>query len=275
MKLNNKLTTDINILRRNFLEMVTSDLFEEYAKMYLIVKSKKVSTPEELIDLILDSSFTMEDMFDERFNHIDLSEDEEDFWLDNLDRFEFKNYFPHGTHDVGQGSWIKVRTENGFAIRFAKKSTRKLRFEELYISEMNKAMKRMKTMEFDPDREDEASDTIKEYAIRMKIGMRPYEVWYWRTKTRKTYLMPYEYELVSDIDEYIQYVSQNVPHLKVHPIYDGNNSDKIHYIMSRGIPRKVATIMAGIGECYFTFNMEKGMEQFNKEWSEGLKQLQL
>lgn len=267
------MSNDKNILAKDFLKVITSDLFSEYAKMYLIARGVKVDSLDKLIDLILDDSFTLQDMFDERFNFIDLAEDEEDFWLSNLEMFDFKNYFPEGAHYVGQGAWIKVRTENGFAIRFAKKSTRRLRFEELYISEMNKAMKRMKTMEFDPNKENRASKTIKEYAIRMKIGMRPYEVWYWRTKTRKTYLMPYQYELVPDIDEYIKYASQNVTHLKVHPIYDGNNSDKIHYIMSRGIPKKVATIMAGIGECYFTFNMDKGMEKFNNEWSEGLKQL--
>ena len=120
-----------------------------FGNAYISLMGKKIESIEQLCEIIENKVITFEDVWDdylsrcfgERLNK-NLTDDEEDFYYSNLEAYEYENYFTlDSKKDIGEGAWIKVRTTNGFEIHYAKKSTRKIRLNEVYEAEQNKVTK--------------------------------------------------------------------------------------------------------------------------------------
>jgi len=241
-------------------------------------------TTEEIIDLVLRDEITFEDVFmahiDERFD-INGDEADDDFWERNMEMFAYENYYPDEHKNVNDGAWIKIRTENGFEVHYAKKSGRKRRYNEEYSELMKKCHKLMEksidnlsciltsdelTSRTEPGNKklESISSKMKELSVRMVIDLPVYEVKINRTRHVTEYYMPCQYEIVSDIDEFSGAYAQSAPGVTVKSLYTSNNADAVFYLQSRGISKKVAEMMAALKQTYFKVDMTIAMKAYHE-----------
>jgi len=240
-------------------EILKSDGLKAYATYYILHTGKRLETIEDLIDAILDDEFTWEDVFYERMNHLGMDYDTERYWEDNMEKFSFENYFATDEKSVGDGHWIKVRTEKGYEVHWAKRSVRKPRFME----KLEAINRKMRNPKITAEGMKPMLAEIDEIKMRHLIGMRPYEVYYYRTRTQKRYLLPYQYEL-ANIDDHVSYIMDNVPTVKVRKLFTAKNNDQIFYLRSRGIPENLAIVMSNLKQCYFVVDMEESIKLYNE-----------
>lgn len=246
-----------------------------FQKAYYLASGKTLTDVNQLIDLIKGGTFTFEDCFDVFVGSRteNLSDELEDFLLDNLDAFSSENYFG-GEKNVGTGAWIKIRTENGFELHYAKRSTRKIRLNEVLDKEntrvnkiLAKVTKSISSGEINNELEKlKNNNKLREAQLRSYIGLIPYEVRIRRSKTKTEYYLPYQYEMVTDIDEFADAYKNNTPFLEMKTLFTNENKEAIFYLQSRGISKKVAQILASLNQSYFTFDMVGGMEFLNNQF---------
>lgn len=263
---------------------------------YYFMTNKKLNTAEEILELIESDTITFEDIFDvyfeDRFTKYGDDEDER-YWEDNMHKFTYENYFPQSNKNVEDGAWIKIRNENGFEIHYAKKSSRKRRYDEEYerivqqiLMTRNKSIKRL-TAELagsDPilpenvdltksqnDKIDALNDEMKELSIRTVIGLPVYEVKINRTKSKTEYYLPYQYELVTDINEFADGYVNGLPGVNAKMLYTAQNKDAVFYLQSRGISKKNAEMLAALQQTYFTVNMHEAMQAYDSMLKERIK----
>ncbi len=255
---------------------VKSDAFKSFSSLYFLRTGHRLETVEQLIDAISYEIITPQDLFDEHIEGLDFTQEQEDFWLSNLDMFDFSNYFPSPEKELenGKGAWIKVRTENGYQIHFARKATRKIKLQDNYISQSERLLKSInKTLEGNTleDISSIRSKSLKASILAI-IGFQPYEVWYWRTKTQKVYVTPYEYEIV-DINEYVDYIKNKSLKgvVKVRSLFTSRNKDKIFYLRSRGLSEELAKIYANLESCYFDVNLKTAINEYAKVNNKAIK----
>lgn len=247
-----------------------------FQKAYYLASGKTLTDVNQLIDLIKGGTFTFEDCFDVFVGSRteNLSDELEDFLLDNLDAFSSENYFGGGEKNVGTGAWIKIRTENGFELHYAKRSTRKIRLNEVLDKEntrvnkiLAKVTKSISSGEINNELEKlKNNNKLREAQLRYYIGLIPYEVRIRRSKTKTEYYLPYQYEMVTDIDEFADAYKNNTPFLEMKTLFTNENKEAIFYLQSRGISKKVAQILASLNQSYFTFDMVGGMEFLNNQF---------
>lgn len=270
---------------REVINPLTKDEIEYLAQYFMLFKSAyyhirgiKLETLDQIIDLINSKEITFEDVFfvyiDKIFRSGDLREEDEIFWEDNMDKFDCQNYFP-GDKRIETGAWIKIRNEVGFEIHYAKPTNRKRRFNEELEAVQSEMAKYIKNQleDLQNDRKPRIDYKAKldalnlkylELKLRMYINIKPYEVKIQRNKSKVEYYMPYQYELVHDIETYSDAYVQNVPALTIKTLYTSQNNDAIFYLQSRGISKKTAEMMASLKQTYFTFNMVEGCFIYNE-----------
>jgi hypothetical protein len=261
--------------------------FFMYKKAYYFITGNKLNTVEEIMNIILSDKITFEDIYnvflDERFTAL-ASEADEIYWDDNMEKFECMNYFPDHTKNVGDGSWIKIRNENGFEIHYAKKSGRKRRYEEEYSELVSKysrvgnktiqdltdalsgdvgQLRDEKVSKANEAKMEKLQNELKELSLRIVIGIPLYEVKIYRTKSSIEYYLPYQYELVEDIAEFSDAYVNNIPGVHGKTLYTSQNADAVFYLQSRGISKKNAEMMAALKQTYFVVNMRESMEAYN------------
>lgn len=260
--------------------------FTAFIKAFYIQTNTKLTTPEQVLDEIIKGEFTFEDVF---MTHIDISlrtveKEEGEYWDDNMNMFDFENYFPTKAKRVEEGAWIKIRTENGFEVHYAKRSNRKRRFvEELeqvhkkLLSSLKGSAKELETSnkkvsEILTDKVKSTRKSLEdkkiELSLRMDIGLNPYEVKINRTKSQVEYYLPYQYEIVENIEEFSDAYINNVPCVSTKMIFTSQNKDAVFYLQSRGISKKVAEMMATLKQTYFKVNMVEALEIYNKSFRE-------
>jgi len=66
---------------------VHSECFKDFFTLYHQKTGLFLKTIEQLIDAIANKTITPQDLFEERFNGFEFSEQEEDYWLNNLSLF--------------------------------------------------------------------------------------------------------------------------------------------------------------------------------------------
>ena len=261
-----------------------------FSRAYYACTRKKLETVDQIIDVIEAGEFTFENVF---FEHIEEclwcnsdNEDEAIFWEDNMEMFDYQNYFPEKKR-VDDGAWIKIRTEKGFEIHWANTAVRKRRFQEEIETAYKKSIslvKRELSGLNDISKKVEEIEThalkakklkyerlISELRVRDAIELKPYEVRIKRTKSTTEYFYPYQYELVDDIEQFATAYAENVTGVSTKKLYRSNNEDAIFYMTSRGISRKTAEMMAALKESYFVVNMEEAMTEYNRQWNASVK----
>jgi hypothetical protein len=237
---------------------------------------KKLEKFEDLLKEVLNGTFTMEDMFYIHMEHkMRVGSKESETWDDNMEMFEYQNYFP-GNKNVGEGTWIKIRIKNGYEVHYAKKAKRKRRFNE----EIAKKFKRMTSLTKSSihvlkSGEKSVVNDLKIKILQAEINimyvyfaidMKLYEVAIKRTKTKTEYYLPYQYEIVEDLDELTAAVMDSVPGVTVRTRPQGDIEDKVFYLRTRGIPEDLARLMAGLNQTYFMVDIEKMIGIYNKAW---------
>ena len=232
------------------IKLLGTSAIKEFFYYYQLSTGKKITRIEQILEVIAEGSYTVEDMFYERMNHIDMKEAEAIYWEDNMEMFSYKNYFDD-SNDVGEGAWIKIRTERGYEVHYAKKSGRIHDWGDLVIKELRKK-------EGDVDK-------VHEYMIRRGIGMQVPEVFYYNLKNKRVYVQNYQYELYN-IDDMVTYIMDNCPHITTGMHYTSNNSREEFYIRTRGISKKMAEIMADLKQCYFQVDIVGAMDTFNNQF---------
>jgi hypothetical protein len=246
---------------------IRSNSFSDFQMLHYHKIGEFPKSIEEVIDAVVNRVITPQDIFDETSNFYDLTDEEEDYWLDNINVFSYENYFPSEDKQAKAGGvWIKVKTKKGYQVHLAKKATRKHRFKEDSLKSIKQAIEEL--VNDKPEESKESNKKSVKSSVMAKIGLQPYELWYWRTKTQKAYVTPCEYEIV-DIEEFINHAqSKNLKGIVgVRSLFTSQNQDKIFYLQSRGIPKGLAQIYANLGQCYFNVNIEEGWERFNAQWN--------
>lgn len=258
-----------------------------FYKTYYFLTNKKLENINELVDLIVNDKITFEDVFDVYIDScFPFGEYDEDleYWEDNMEMFGYENYFPNSSKNIEDGCWIKIRNECGFEIHYAKRSQRKRRFDE-EIDKVQKQLlginKRLNTALSDTNTKKKVDEIVtpkikerkkifgdkhKELLIRSMINLKPYEVKINRTKSVIEYYLPYQYEIIKDIEEFSDAYVNSCPGVTAKALYTSKNEDIIFYLQSRGISRKTAEMMAALKQTYFKVNMIEAMDAYNTEF---------
>jgi len=245
---------------------------------YYLAMGKKLETVEQILEVVESGKFTFEDIF---WTHLDavlmINSDEGDYWDDHMNMFDYENYFS-GKKSVGDGSWIKIRTENGFEVHYAKMSTRKRRFEEEITtaykkldSLLRKEIKHIADNKHDNPKIKKAEDKVLMLRTYSIIGIKPYEVFIKRSKAVTEYYMPYQYEIVDDITDFSEACMQGTVGIKIKALFSAEQEEKIFYLMSRGISEGMARIMASLNQSYFCVNMNEMINEYNQQLSKAIK----
>jgi hypothetical protein len=242
-------------------------------------KDTKLNSIEDLINLLNNTDFTFEDFFYDRLDDINLNEEESIYWENNMEKFEYQNFIIPEHKDIESGKWIKIRNSTGYEIHYAKKSRRKLRFAEK-IHEVSKKLNTHLSkleLEFDEDKmkigvkkANKLKQELLKYQVYFKIGLVPYEVYYYKTKSTKEYLMPFQYEII-DIEEHIQCVIDGVDQVELISLFDSRNDNEIFYLMSRGLSKVHAAILSNLKNCYFRVNMIEAIQAYDAHLKSRIK----
>lgn len=242
-----------------------NEYFMLYAKNYYHLKREKLSTLDQILDSIRNREINLEEdiwgtYLDNKLEYLDDSVNE--FFDYHIDMFQYEEYFPKEKRlPEGNGGWIKIRTPKGFEVHYAKRSTRKKRWHELISKELGSSVENLTSIEIRERRE-----KMNELIIRNELNFQPYEVFIWRTKTKKEYYYPYQYSMVNDIESFSDAYMNSITGVTSKQLYSSNDKNAIFYLQSRGIPKKTAQIMASLKQMYFVVNMEEAMEEFDKQW---------
>jgi hypothetical protein len=214
---------------------------------------------DELMEIILADELELADMtnipigslFDFRTESMEICK----FFDKNTQKFDAENYFPlFSNKDVGDGAWIKVKATNGFEIHWAKKAKRVRRFnEEMEVAVLNEDKKQIQTLYI--------YEKIKTF---LKIS--PYEIVIKKSKYKREYLMPYEYEIIEDIEGFITAHLQETEGLRAVNIFNADNADQVFYLQSRGIPKHLAQVMGSLKNIYFKIDLKAMHEAFHNSY---------
>ena len=247
---------------------------------YYSATGKKLETAEQIIDLIRSKEFTFEDVF---MTYIDQQLDDHNpdyYWDDHMEQFACENFFPGEAKNVGDGMWIKVRTDNGFQLHYAKRSIRRRRFEEEYTALSTKmiamARKQVRNVEQSKDNTvlDKKTKIIHDKLNMLKIyahiGLKPYEVVAKISKSKSVYFMPYQYEIVDDINEFIEGCMNSIVGINIKATGKSDNEEAVFYLRSRGISEGMARIMTSLKHSYFDVDMKLMMDEYNRQWKENV-----
>lgn len=249
-------------------------IYASYSRLYFLHTGKRLA--DTTIDEAM-KEFTFDDMFMEHINQVSQhwTQEEEYYWEDNMKMFDAENYFVPKEKTLSEGKWIKLRTENGYEVHFAKRSVRKRRWNELIIEAYNqlstinrKITKEIKLGNSAYEKMDAKGKLLQqkilEYKIRQSIGIPPYEIKIRRTKTQFEYLLPYQYEMF-DVEDTIENFIGGVKQITIKSFFNSDNKDKIFYLRTRGIPEKIAIVLSSLKDCYFKVDIASMLQEYNQQ----------
>jgi hypothetical protein len=259
----------MTLTNEQILLTLASRCYEVRKMIYLDHKiDKKDLTSDKLKSLVDECKVDLEEIYchylDAVFGPV------ADYTIETENKIRFENFFWTPKSDVGEGAWIRVKTEKGFNVYYAKKSKKTIDFDKvLRKCELeSRSMQRILdsnaeglTSQELGDEWDKKDKSFKDYEYHetlKEINLQPIFVSVRKTKTQKTYLAPTEYELVNDINVYVDIVmNHKTDGVKAKAIYTSENEDMIFYIQSRGISRERAKMLALLQQCHFVVEWEK------------------
>lgn len=233
----------------------------------LVLKGRK-ATLENLRSMVSEGELTLEELFLTTLDRKEFLEMDLDGVM--YDELAFENFFP-GKKDVGAGAWIRVKTPIGYNVYFAKRTNRRVD----YTKELTKLQFNLRKINgVLSDNESTSNDLreigkviekdqrrLTELKALEEIGLPQYYVSVKTSKTGTRYLRPFEYEVVSDIELYMNVVisEPGVKSVAVRNIFSAEDKDKIFYLRSRGISEAKAKVLANLGRCYFEVDVMQMM----------------
>lgn len=211
-------------------------------------------------DLDQETLEMVEDVFcqylDITFENRDLSEEGVE------DVMQLQNFFPDLVgKGIGEGTWIRVNTEIGYNLYYAKPSNKRMSFETLQ-RDINNIVIKMRENESVDDLDKNLAlitkklEIAKEAHIASLAMAMPSKIKYvkaLRTKSQWMYLLPHEYEIVYDIQLYVNAILDKdvKKSVKYRQLFTKQDHDQVFYMQSRGIPKETAIMMCRLQQCYF------------------------
>jgi len=210
---------------------------------------------------------TLEEYFcsklEDIYTHNDMSTDE----FEQI--FQMQNFHPffYGK-DIGAGKWVRVQTETGYNVYWAKHSTKRMSVEPF-----RRAIKKIKLSTADTamttEQMKEGIDKLEKVKVlqeRLHVAEMvehwPVELKYvkvMKTKTTFEFLLPHQYEIVDDISLYTAVIrdDMNKGAVKYKAYYSSDNKDQVFYLQTRGIDKDTAVLMCMLQQVYFKVDVQK------------------
>lgn len=196
---------------------------------------------------------------------------------------QIQNFFPEFyKKGVGSGAWIRVKTDTGYNVYYAKQCNKKMSAEKIHRDIKRLDRKRNKNSKNDdiesvtvaPELTKKKLELLEQIQVADVVNCMPSDIYYvkaLRTKSQWTYLLPYEYEIVSDIQLYVEAILDKdvKKSVKYRQLFTKQDQDQIFYMQSRGIPKETAIMMCRLQQCYFVVDVQ---ELFN-EWMQPVKKV--
>lgn len=224
----------------------------------LINISNKVLSEEELDEL--------EEIF---YNHLDSLFTNQDFDNDKINGvFQLQNFFPYFyDKDVKDGAWIKIKTDMGYNVYWAKNCNKKMS-PELQRRKLNRLKIKdgpnlnLNQLDIQLEKISKKADLITDAQIAEMENIMPTRikyVKYLRTRTQWEYILPYQYELIYDIQLYVDAVKNkaNKKSVNYKMLFTSNDHNQVFYLRSRGISKDEAVMMCKLQQCYFIVNVQE------------------
>lgn len=177
--------------------------------------------------------------------------------------------FAYLDKDPGEsGAWIKIKTQRGIELHWARRAKKKID----YLNEINRLL-RSNTDNYTSAQLGNMLSRITYLKVLQVLDASPVFVKYQRTKTQERFLTPTQYEIVDDIDFYIDAVlsTKGNPRVKLHTAWDERNRDQVFYLQSRGISRERAQLMASMERCWIAIDLVGITEDYNEELKQRIK----
>jgi hypothetical protein len=217
------------------------------------------SWTEQVVDGIFDE---IEEHF---FDYFDLTTNHDDFDADTFEKYvQVQNYFPHLVgKDVGSGSWVKVKTDIGYNVYWAKKSNKRLSVEMLQrkLNGMTKINKNddSKILKGKIEELECIKNEIDLFSYLLTL---PFEIQFVKIlkgKNNFDYILPSDFEMVEDVTIYMDALSDgmNGGAVKAKEHFTSEDEDKVFYLQSRGISREIAVMMVKLQHCHFILDSQK------------------
>lgn len=179
------------------------------------------------------------------------------------DIIQFQNFHPYFVgKDIGSGRWIKIKTESGYNVYWAKHSNKELSAEYFYKKfkniNQNSIKRHLNNKDIDKAKNSiDKSKEIQDWAeVAEILSLFPTNIKYakyLKTRTQWEYVLPYQYEVVSDIQLYVDAIQDdmNKNSVKYKMLFTKQDEDQIFYLQSRGISKDIAIMMCKLQQCYF------------------------
>jgi len=222
-----------------------------------------------------------ENIFDEIeehfFDYFDLTTNHDDFDDDTFEKYvQVQNFFPHLVgKDVGSGSWVKVKTDIGYNVYWAKKSSKRLSVEMLQ-RKLNGMTKNNKNdnLEILKGKIEELKGVKKEIDLFSYLLTLPFEIQsvkILKGKNNFDYILPSDFEMVEDVTIYTDAIldGMNGSAVKTKEHFTSADEDKVFYLQSRGISKEIAVMMVKLQHCHFILDSQKLL----KNWMQPIVKL--
>jgi hypothetical protein len=210
-----------------------------------------------------------EGLFDEIeehfFDYFDLTTNHDQFDFDTFEKYvQVQNFFPHLVgKDVGSGSWVKVKSDLGYNVYWAKKSNKILSVEKLTrkLTGMTKVNKNIELGVL-KGKIEELNEIKKEIDLFSYLLTLPFEIQFVKIlkgKNNFDYILPSTFEMVEDVTIYTDALmdGMNGGAVKVKEHFTSADEDKVFYLQSRGISREIAVMMVKLQHCHFVIDTQK------------------
>jgi hypothetical protein len=184
----------------------------------------------------------------------------------------FDNYFPSEEKQINNPTWIMINTDRGKRIVLAKRARNygvnfrdrlhkaKLaldRFIRDSVKEMQDFPALFDTKKYNTKERKLTYEFYKQLLIST-FEKPPYYVVYNRTRTRKEYLLPHQYNVIDDetLNKYVDWSIGKSKAIKLKPLWTAINKDQIFYLESRGISKDRAIALAMLNQCYIDIDIK-------------------
>ncbi len=246
-------------------------------EIILMLKNNGFGTTTEkpVIKSEEDYAEMLEDNF--RLNSDEYNDLDEPFWA-------YENFYPnneYGNKDVGDGAWIKVKSDIGYNVYWAKRTKKQFNKTNIQrkIEKQGKQADKLlvvagKTIDYKKAMEiiEKGSSKIegnKELVTELmraemleQMDLQPYCVKYRVSKSKWNVVMPCDYEIVDDIERYVTTIGSmgKTEAVTYKTIFTSVDNSVVFYLQSRGISRDMAVMMSKLKDCYFICNVPKMFE---------------
>lgn len=181
--------------------------------------------------------------------------------------FQLENFIYSMTKNIGSGAWVKVQTDIGYNVYWAEPIAPKKDYysiqREIGKLSLNQSITTAEQAAVKAQKLNRFLNQLDLLLLSQQIGIVPYYVRIRVAKNKYKYLLPTQYEISSGSELYQNVILAHGKNYGVtyKEVFKSNDKDIIHYIMSRGITKDEAIIMAKLKDIYFVCDVNLMMNK--------------